>query len=123
MLGRWTRPIYLSVGWAAVALGIIGAFLPVLPTTPFLLVALWAFTRSSPAAAAWLRGHPRLGPYVTDWQDRGVIPLRAKILAVTMMSASYAWLTMATEAPVYVKIGVGVVLAGVAAFVTTRPSD
>ena len=120
--GRWARPVYLSIGWVFVALGIAGAFLPVLPTTPFLLVALWAFTRSSPAAAAWLRAHPRLGPYITDWQDSGIIPLRAKILALAMMTASFAWLALATDASIYVKIGVGVILLGAAAFISSRPS-
>ncbi|NNE24044.1 MAG: YbaN family protein [Rhizobiales bacterium] len=112
----------MSVGWVFVALGIAGAFLPVLPTTPFLLVALWAFTKSSPAAAAWLRAHAKLGPYITDWQDEGIIPLRAKILALAMMCASFAWLALATDASAYVKIGVGVILLGAAAFISTRPS-
>lgn len=105
-----------------VALGIAGAFLPVLPTTPFLLVALWAFTKSSPAAAAWLRSHPQLGPYIRDWQDQGIIPLRAKIIALAMMSASFAWLTMATDTSVYVTTAVGAILLGAATFVSTRPS-
>ena len=120
--GRWGRPFYLAVGWIFVGLGIAGAFLPVLPTTPFLLVALWAFTRSSPAAAAWLRGHPTLGPYITDWQDHGIIPLHAKLIALGMMSASFAWLTLGTDANFYIKIGVGVILLGAATFISTRPS-
>lgn len=117
---RLSRPVYLAIGWGCVGLGIAGAILPLLPTTPFLLVALWAFSRSSPAAAAWLRSHPRLGPYIVDWQDHGVIPLRAKVFAVAMMSASFAWLVLATDVSVYGKAGVGIILAVVAGFVTTR---
>ena len=120
--GRWARPVYLSVGWVFVALGLAGAFLPVLPTTPFLLIALWAFTKSSPAAAAWLRAHPTLGPYITDWQDSGIIPMRAKIIALAMMSASFAWLTLGTDASIYVKMAVGLILLGAATFISTRPS-
>lgn len=121
-VSQWSRPLYLFVGWLFVALGTAGAFLPVLPTTPFLLVALWAFTRSSPAAAAWLRAHPWLGSYIINWQDHGIIPQRAKFIALTMMSASLAWLVWGTDASSYVKVGVGLILLGAAAFVSTRPS-
>ena len=117
-----TRPVYLAIGWACVGLGVAGAVLPLLPTTPFLLIALWAFTRSSPAAAAWLRDHPRLGPYIRDWQDHHRIPVKAKALAILMMTASYAWLSFATEASLVVKIMVAAVLLGAATFILTRPS-
>ena len=120
---RLTRPVYLALGWLFVGLGIAGAFLPLLPTTPFLLVALWAFTKSSPEAAAWLRNHPRLGPYIRDWQDGGIIPLRAKVLALLMMSASLAWFAFATNAPIVVKFVVAIILLCVAAFIVTRPSE
>ncbi len=120
---RSTRLVYLTLGWLFVGLGIAGAFLPLLPTTPFLLVALWAFTKSSPTAAAWLRDHPRLGPYIRDWQDGGIIPLRAKVLALVMMSASLAWFAFATNAPIVAKIVVALTLLCVAAFIVTRPSE
>ena len=119
----FSRPIYLGIGWLAVGLGIAGAFLPLLPTTPFLLVALWAFTKSSPAAAHWLRTHPKYGPYVSDWQDRRVVPMKAKLAAATMMAASFAWLALATDAPIWAKTLVAATLLAVASYVLTRPSD
>lgn len=117
-----TRPALLIVGWMFVGLGIVGAFLPLLPTTPFLLVALWAFTKSSPQAADWLRNHPRFGHYVSEWQDKGAIPARAKILALAMMSISVTWLGYATDAPLAVKLAVAAILLAVSIFIVTRPS-
>ena len=119
---RLTRTVYLSFGWICVALGVAGAFLPLLPTTPFLLLALWAFARSSPAAAEWLRQHPRLGPYIRDWQDHHSIPVNAKVLAILMMLASFAWLNYATDASLAIKLIVAAILLSAATFILTRPS-
>jgi uncharacterized protein len=87
------RYFYLGLGWLSVGLGIVGIILPILPTTPFLLVAVWAFSRSSPEMAEKLRNHPQAGPYIRDWQDYGVIPMTGKVLAIIMMSAMgiYLW--------------------------------
>ena len=94
----------------------------ILPTTPFLLVALWAFARSSPALDNWLRTHKTLGPYIEDWDRYKVVPVKAKVLAVTMMSASFMWLALVTNAPVYALIITGILLASVAPWLITRPS-
>jgi uncharacterized membrane protein YbaN (DUF454 family) len=116
------RPFYLAGGWLCVGLASLGIIFPVLPTTPFLLVAVWAFTRASPELADRIRNHPRFGPYVVAWESYGVIPSFAKVLAVVMMAVSFAWLVYATEAPIPVKIAVGLILAAVAAYIITRPS-
>ena len=86
---RW---IYLLLGWAFFALGIVGVILPVLPTTPFMLLALWAFARGSPRLEAWLLGHRRFGPSLRAWRAHGVISWRAKIVAWVSMAASLAYL-------------------------------
>ncbi|MEL0022405.1 MAG: YbaN family protein, partial [Rickettsiales bacterium] len=77
------------VSRAAVFRGLIGIVVPGLPTTVFLLMAAWAFSRSSERFQNWLLAHPRLGPPVIAWRERGAIPARAKILAVAMMSVSF----------------------------------
>ena len=60
--------ILLSIGWICVGLGFIGIFVPGLPTTIFLIVALWAFTKSSKKLRVWLLNHKKFGPFLRDWQ-------------------------------------------------------
>jgi hypothetical protein len=76
-----------SLGVLALALGIVGVFLPLLPTTVFLLIALWAFSRSSPRFHRWLYDHPRLGPPLRAWHRHRVISPGAKAAAVGLMAA------------------------------------
>jgi hypothetical protein len=115
------RPAFLALGWASVGLGIVGVIFPVLPTTPFLLVALWAFSRSSPQLAERIRNNPRLGPYIRDWEDFGVIPPKAKLLAVAMMAGSFAYLWFGTAAPLSAAIVLAIMLIAVAVYILTRP--
>ncbi|PAV48807.1 hypothetical protein CK486_05230 [Pseudomonas sp. HAR-UPW-AIA-41] len=82
------RTLLLAIGWLSVILGIIGIFLPVLPTTPFLLLAAACFARSSRRFYLWLVEHPRLGPWVRDYLDGHGIPLKAKIYSIALMWAS-----------------------------------
>ena len=82
------RTLLLAIGWLSVILGIIGIFLPVLPTTPFLLLAAACFARSSRRFYLWLVEHPRLGPWVRDYLDGHGIPLRAKIYSIGLMWGS-----------------------------------
>lgn len=113
--------LYRGLGWAAVGLATAGVFLPILPTTPFLLVAAWAFARSSPELAERLRNHPRFGPFLRDWQERGAIPVKAKITAIVLMAASFGILTLTTR-NVWILAGVGATLTAVAVYLITRPN-
>lgn len=121
MVKALRRPFLLGVGWLSVGLGIVGIVLPLFPTTPFLLVALWAFSRSSPELAERIRAHHLAGPYVRDWEDEGVIPTGAKILAVVMMTAMFGYMHFGTSAPTWAKIAVALVMGCAAAFVLSRP--
>ena len=82
------RTLLLAIGWLSVTLGIIGIFLPVLPTTPFLLLAAACFARSSRRFYLWLVEHPRLGPWIRDYLDGQGIPLKAKIYSIALMWGS-----------------------------------
>lgn len=115
------RPLLLATAWLSVALGIVGIILPLFPTTPFLLVAVWAFSRSSPEMAEKIRSHRHAGKYVRDWEDHGVIPTGAKVIAVVMMTAMFGYLHFQTEAPAWLEIGTMLVMAAAAGFVLSRP--
>lgn len=115
-----TRIIWFILGFLSTACGIIGVLLPLVPTTPFLLLATFAFARSSPRLHNWLITHPHLGPPITEWRAHGAINRRAKIMAVAVMVA-----TLSLSAAMGVAIGLLLVQAAVlctaAAFILTRP--
>ena len=116
------KPLLLGTGWMCVGLGAVGIIMPLFPTTPFLLVAVWAFSKSSPELAERIRNHRLAGPYVRDWQDEGVIPTGAKIVALTMMAAALGYMIFGAVVPAWAVAIVATVLLAVAVFILTRPS-
>ncbi|MGF0337700.1 YbaN family protein [Ectopseudomonas toyotomiensis] len=88
---RSVRYLLLTIGWLSVALGVIGIFLPVLPTTPFLLLAAACFVRSSRRFYLWLVTHPRLGPWIRDYLEGQGIPLKGKVYALVLMWVSISF--------------------------------
>jgi uncharacterized membrane protein YbaN (DUF454 family) len=79
------RYVLLAIGWLSVALGVLGIFLPVLPTTPFLLLAAACFMRSSKHFYLWLVNHRQLGPWIVDYLEGQGIPLKGKVYAISLM--------------------------------------
>ena len=82
-----SKIVLLALGWICVSLGFIGIFVPGLPTTIFLIIALWAFTKSSKRLRNWLLNHKRFGPILRNWQEYKVVPLRAKILMIILQTS------------------------------------
>lgn len=114
------RTLWIMVGAVATGFGVAGIFLPLLPTTPFLLLASFAFARGSPRLHAWLIAHPRLGPVILEWRRHGAIRRRVKVLALAMMALSLA-VTWAMGFAAWIVGSQALVLAAVAAFIVTRP--
>jgi hypothetical protein len=104
-----------------VGLAGLGTVLPLLPTTPLLLLAAFAFARSSPRLHDWLLSHRVFGPLIADWQLHGAIGARAKAIALLSMAAVLA-ISIFAGVPVWLLITQAVVLAGAGAFVATRPN-
>ena len=84
------RIFYLLLGWFSLITGIIGIFLPLLPTTPLVLLAAWCFSKSSERFHTWLINHKFFGPIVSDWQSNDGIPRKSRNRAIIFM-----WLGMA----------------------------
>lgn len=118
-----TRKIaLLLIGWIFVVVGAIGLVLPVLPTTPFLLISLWAFSQSSERFHHWLYTHRIFGPPLQDWDRYGIIPIRAKTIALTTMAISATLVVSFTETPWYGLVGMLALMSIGAIFILTRPS-
>jgi uncharacterized membrane protein YbaN (DUF454 family) len=88
------RHLFIGLGCLNLALGAIGVVVPGMPTTVFLLIALWAFSKSSARLYAWLWNHPRFGPGIRAWHRHKVIPLKAKFAALATMAASLAYVIL-----------------------------
>lgn len=117
-----TRALYLLLGLGFTGLGIAGAFLPLLPTTVFLILAAGCFARSSPRLEAWILNHRQFGPLVRDWRAHGAIPRKAKVLACTGMAAGFVIFFLSVHPNLWLGLAVAGALGACAAFVVSRPS-
>ena len=114
--------IYLVLGLAFVALGFAGAFLPVLPTTPFLILATACFARSSPRLNNWLLTHPRFGPGLRTWRERGAISWKTKLIALAGVSFGFLLFWIGSKPDPLLMTSVGALALAGLAYVFTRPS-
>ncbi|MGZ7881672.1 YbaN family protein [Acinetobacter soli] len=103
-----------------IILGIIGAILPGMPTTVFLILAAWAASKGWPEMDAWLLNHPKYGPTLRDWRAHGTVPRKAKWIASIMMLIS-GILMLFTNAPLWVKIFTDSIMLIVAIWLWLRP--
>jgi uncharacterized protein len=109
------------LGITCVGLGALGAVLPLMPTTPFLLLAAWAFSRGSERWRLWLIGHPRYGSMIRAWQTARAIPRRAKQIAILSLLFSLAIALWLALPPLALALQV-TALIGVSTFILTRPT-
>nr|WP_316626836.1 YbaN family protein [uncultured Brevundimonas sp.] len=119
---RSLRAGWLVLGLILVGLGFVGVFVPLMPTTIFIILAAACFTRSSPRLEAWLLNHSRFGPTLRAWRAEGAAPRRAKIAACLGMALGYGLFWLAVRPGLWLGLAVAVVMAACAIFVASRPS-
>jgi hypothetical protein len=120
--GNAMRLLILAAAWLMVAIGLVGIFLPVLPTTPFIILAAALFARSSPRFEQWLLDHPRFGQPLIDWRREGAISQKAKIASVSLMAVSFGIVLFFGPPQLWLKLTIGAILVACAAFILTRPA-
>ncbi|QDU67511.1 YbaN family protein [Engelhardtia mirabilis] len=121
-LRRLTRPLMAALGLTFAAIGAVGVVVPLLPTTPFLLLAAWCFSNSSPRLHNWLLASPVLGQLLADWGAYGAIRLRAKWVSTAVLLGFIAWPIAGGRVPLNLLPFVGLTVAAVLTFIWTRPS-
>lgn len=120
---KMRQTLYLLLGLVLTLLGIVGAFLPVIPTTVFLIGALFCFTQSSPKLEKWLLEHPKYGETLRAWRLHGVVSKRVKCIACSSMLLSFIVLCIFASLPLLAYIGTAVFMGIGAYYLITRPSE
>ena len=116
------RILYFMAGMSSLTLGIIGVVLPLLPTTPFVILAAFCFSRSSKRFHQILLNNKLFGPMIAQWEAHGVIPLKAKCLASSMMLIMVSYPLFFKQLPIWAVIGVIVTVIIALSYIWSRPS-
>lgn len=116
---RFIRFCIFLLGVLSVSLGIAGVFLPVLPTTPFILLSAWCFLRSSEKAHAWIYRQPLFGKALKNWDEGQFIERRAKLLAIGIIALSVIFIWISAS-HLWIKYIVTALLLSVTVFITSR---
>jgi uncharacterized protein len=121
VLAQTKQKIYLVAGFISFGLGVIGLFLPVMPTAPFILLAAFFFSRGSEKWHNWLLAHPHFGHHIKDWNSHGMIRRENKIISTFMILVSTISVSYFVRID-WLKYSIIVILIAVIAFIWTRPS-
>ena len=114
--------ILITIGWSCVGLAFVGTFVPGIPTTIFLIVALWAFAKSSKKFHSWLLNHKRFGPILQNWESHKVVPRKAKILMVILQISAVIIFHYSLQ-NIYLTVILTIILVFVARYVLSLPSE
>ena len=116
-----SRRLWVIAGGTALGIGAVGIVVPLLPTTPFLILAAYCFSRGSRHLHDWLLNHRTLGPPIRDWREHRSVSGKAKLSAMIAIALIFA-LSVVLEAPAWALALQGMILGAVAVFLLTRPA-
>lgn len=116
-INRTEKLLLTIAGFLCLGIGLIGILVPILPTTPFLLLAAGIFLRSSEKWYGWLMNHKALGPYVRNFQENKAIPLGAKIASITLLWGTIVFSIVFLIQPLWLKIALGCLAIAVSAHI------
>lgn len=122
-LRKFQRATYIMLGCLMLLFGIIGIFLPIMPTTEFIIAATWFFARSSPRLEALILSHPKFGPLVRNWNENGVMPRRAKWVAWCGMTIGYISFVYHAHPSLHLAGLVAAFMISGATWIAFRPED
>ena len=114
--------LFLSIGLICMALGFLGVFLPILPTTPFMILAAFCFSKSSERLHNWLLERPHIGKLILDWQNDGVIRKKAKVASTLVIVPLFSYTLIFVQVSIFVKVLLVLIGLGVLCFIWSRPS-
>jgi len=115
------RLVFLLGGHLSVVLGIIGAILPVVPSTPFMILAAYCYSKSSPRLHQKILNLPHIGSHVRDWEDHGLISVKAKILSIVLLSVMIGFSIYVLKVT-WLKIMLAIIALAISTFIFSRPS-
>ena len=122
MIKKGPQFLLYILAWLSLLLGLIGVFLPLLPTTPFAILSAYLFSKSSPKAHQWVLSLPAVGPLVKEWEEHRVIPLRAKILSTLMIVALFSYTLIYVPVHLAIKTIVSLIGISILWFIWSRNS-
>lgn len=114
--------LYIATGWLCLGLGVVGIFLPLLPTTPFVLLAAFCFSRGSTTLHEWLLAQKTFGPMIRDWHQHGIIRLRVKWISAIMILLMIGYPVFFGPLSLALKAILTLIGLGVMGFIWSRPS-
>ena len=115
--------IFVLLGFVSLGLGILGAFLPILPTTPFIILAAFCFSKGSTKLHNWILISPAFGPLIKNWQDHGIIKKKAKFWATFFIIPSFSYAVLWVPVSIVVKVVLVITAICVLSFIWSRPSE
>jgi len=121
-VSRFKRYLFIFLAWLFLVLAFIGMFLPILPTTPFVLLSAYLFSKSSHKLHTWIKSNKIFGPLIERWEKHGVISIRAKTLSTTMMILLFSYTVIFVPVAAAIKIIIVTIGIAVLTFIWTRPS-